>query len=91
MKIKANVSILDILGHFLIWFLIMLITLGLGAFFFPYSFAKFIINRTDLVDENGVSRRMVCQTNPLKNIPHILLWVLITLCTLGLGYFLYFY
>lgn len=42
MKIQANVGTIDILGHLILWFILILITFGIGAFFFPYSFSKFI-------------------------------------------------
>ena len=45
MNIKANLSILDIIGHLIIWVLLTLITFGIALFFFPYSFARFVINR----------------------------------------------
>ena len=42
MRIQADVGTLDILGHLIFWFIIILITFGIGAFFFAYSFSKFI-------------------------------------------------
>ncbi|GAB4301489.1 MAG: hypothetical protein Kow0096_22380 [Thiohalomonadaceae bacterium] len=91
MKIKANVRALDIFVHLVIWFLLSLITLGIALFFFPYSFAKFIINRSELIDDNGVARQLQCNTDMWGNIGHIVIWILITLVTLGFGYAFYFY
>jgi hypothetical protein len=91
MKIQANVGTLDILGHLILWFVIILVTLGIGAFFFPYSFSKFIINRSEVIDDQGVSRKMVCNTDLFGNIGHVILWILITLITAGLGYVFYIY
>lgn len=91
MKIQANVGTLDILSHIIIWFLITLFTFGIGAFFFAYSFCKFIINRSEFIDERGVSKRMVCNTDLFGNVGHIILWILISIITLGLGYAFYFY
>ncbi|MDG3085184.1 hypothetical protein P7F88_03335 [Vibrio hannami] len=34
MKLKADVAILDILGHLIIWLLLSLVTLGIAMFFF---------------------------------------------------------
>ncbi|WP_419894661.1 DUF6693 family protein, partial [Proteus faecis] len=48
MTIKANLSILDIVGHLLVWLLLTIFTLGIALFFFPYSFARFVINRTSV-------------------------------------------
>ena len=91
MNIKAHVGTLDILGHLIFWFIIIVITLGVGAFFFAYSFSKFIINRTELIDEHGVSRKFECDVDLFGSIGHVILWVIITILTLGLGYIFYFY
>lgn len=92
MNIKADLSILDIIGHLLIWVLLTIITLGLALFFFPYSFARFVINRTYVVDTtSGAEQKMVCDINIFSNIGHIILWMIISILTLGLGYIFYFY
>ncbi|AZM95075.1 DUF6693 family protein [Vreelandella venusta] len=92
MNIKANLSILDIIGHLLIWVVLTIITFGIALFFFPYSFSRFVINRTSVVDTaTGVERKMVCDINIFSNIGHIVLWMIISVLTLGLGYIFYFY
>jgi len=90
-KIKANLSILDIIGHLIVWVVLIIITFGIALFFFPYSFSRFVINRTSVVDPAGVERKMVCDINLFSNIGHIILWMLISLVTFGLGYIFYFY
>lgn len=91
MNIKADLSILDIIGHLIIWVVLSIVTLGIALFFFPYSFSRFVINRTSVVDAAGVERKMVCDINMFSNIGHIILWMLISLVTFGLGYIFYFY
>lgn len=92
MTIKANLSILDIVGHLLVWLLLTIFTLGIALFFFPYSFARFVINRTSVVDHaSGVERKMACDINIFSNIGHIILWMVISFITLGIGYIFYFY
>lgn len=91
MKVKADLSILDIIGHLIVWVVLIIITFGIALFFFPYSFSRFVINRTSVVDPAGVERKMVCDINLFSNIGHIILWMLITLVTFGLGYIFYFY
>jgi len=91
MRIQADVATLDILGHIILWFFIILLTFGIGAFFFPYSFSKFIINRSALIDEQGVAKRMNCHTDMFGNIGHVILWMIISIITFGLGYAFYFY
>ncbi|MEC7120158.1 MAG: DUF6693 family protein [Pseudomonadota bacterium] len=92
MKIKANIAILDIAGHLLIWLILSIITLGIAIFFFPYSFAKFIINRTSIIDEHtGATRQISCQINIFGDLGHVILWIIISILTLGIGYIFYFY
>jgi membrane protein YdbS with pleckstrin-like domain len=91
MKINANVGVFDILVHVIIWLFLTVITFGIALFFYPYSFAKFIINRSELVDDQGVSRTMICDNEIFGNIGHVILWMIISLLTLGIGYIFYFY
>ncbi|GAM57946.1 hypothetical protein JCM19231_5888 [Vibrio ishigakensis] len=91
MKLKADIAVMDILGHMIVWFLLTIITFGIALLFFPYSFAKFVINRTSVVDEYGNERRMTCDIDLFGNIGHVVLWFFITIFTLGIGYFFYFY
>jgi hypothetical protein len=91
MRVKADIGVVDIIGHLVNWLLLSLITFGIALFFYPYSFAKFIINRSVVVDEAGASRRMECHTDMFSNIGHIILWIIISLVTFGIGYVFYFY
>jgi uncharacterized membrane protein YjgN (DUF898 family) len=91
LKIKADIRILDIIGHIVIWLVLTIITLGIAIFFLPYSFSKFVINRTTLTDENGDERKMRCNIDMFSNIGHIILWIIISILTLGIGYIFYFY
>jgi len=54
-------------------------------------FTSVIINKSELIDENGVSKAMVCDTDLFGNIGHVILWIVITILTFGLGYVFYFY
>ncbi|MGX9417393.1 DUF6693 family protein [Vibrio sp. RC27] len=91
MKIRADVGTLDILGHLIIWFILTVITAGIALFFYPYSFSKFILNRSEFVDDQGRATKMTCNINMFGNIGHIILWMIISILTLGLGYAFYFY
>lgn len=91
MKVQADIGVVDIAIHLLIWFVLSVITGGIALFFFPYSFAKFVINRSSLIDHNGVSRKMTCNTELFGNVGHVILWIVISLLTFGLGYVFYFY
>ena len=91
MKLQADISTIEIIVHLLIWFVLSVITLGIALFFFPYGFSKFIINNASVVDDHGNARRMSCNTNMFSNIGHIIIWAIISILTLGLGYMLYVY
>lgn len=91
MKLKADIRVFDIIGHIVIWLVLTIITLGVALFFLPYSFSKFVINRTALIDDSGIERKMRCNIDMFGNIGHIVLWIIITILTLGVGYIFYFY
>ncbi|WP_325048586.1 DUF6693 family protein [Salinibius halmophilus] len=91
LRLKADISIIDILGHLIIWLFLSIITFGIALFFFPYSFSNFIINRTFFIDENGNCKRMFCNIDLFSKIGHIIVWIIISILTLGLGYIFYFY
>ena len=91
MKLDANLGVGEILLHLIIWVILSVITLGIALFFLPYSFSKFVLNRTHLIDEHGVARKLVCEFNVFANIGHIILWIIISIVTLGIGYIFYLY
>ncbi|MEO9496633.1 MAG: DUF6693 family protein [Vibrio splendidus] len=91
MKLKADITVLDIIGHLLIWLVLSIVTFGIALFFFPYSFCKFIINRASVIDEHGIERGLSCNIDLLGDLGHVILWAIISLFTLGIGYIFYFY
>ncbi|MGI9260179.1 MAG: DUF6693 family protein [Gammaproteobacteria bacterium] len=90
MVIEGNVSTIDILGHLIVWLIILVLTLGLGIFFYPYSFAKFILNRSVLVDADR-TLQLRCELDIFSQLGHIIIWALISIVTFGIGYFFYLY
>lgn len=87
---KANFGFGDIMVHLLIWLVIIIFTFGIGAFFFPYSFAKFVVNHAQ-VNTDGTDYQLRCELDIFSQIGHIILWIVITVLTLGLGYVFYLY
>ena len=90
-RIEARVGLGDILGHGILWILISIVTLGIGLFFYPYSFAKFILNRTYVYNADGVQAKLHCDLDIVSQLGHILGWFLLTLITFGLAYPIYLY
>lgn len=91
-RLKVEMGLGEIIGHAVIWLLISIVTLGIGLFFYPYSVAKTILNNVYILD-GGDRRigRLHCELNLSNQIGHIIIWLLITLVTVGIGYFFYLY
>lgn len=90
-RLSADVTVMSIIGHGLKWILISICTLGFGLMVFPYSFAKLVINRTTLTQSDGQAYRLCCNLNVMHQIVHVVLWSILTACTLGIAYPLYLY
>lgn len=90
--LKSNLSVGDIIGHAVIWILLTIVTLGLAIFVFPYYMARFIISRTLVTDSSGVTvGRLECTIDLASIIGNIVIWAIISMLTLGLGYFIFMY
>lgn len=88
--IEAKVTFGDILGHAIVWLLLSIITVGIGLMFYPYSFAKFILNRTYLV-QGGQRYRLQCDLDVMSQLGHIIGWLVLTIITVGIAYPFYLY
>ena len=87
-----NLTMLDVLGHLIIWLILSIITLGIGLFFWPYASAKMIINAIEIEDRSRSSLgRLQCDVSFGQQIGHILLWILLTIVTLGIAYPFYIF
>lgn len=91
MKIKSDLTFMAILGHAVVWVVLICITLGIALFFYPYYFAQFVLNNTYLIDENGVERKFKCEMDIFANVGHVISWFVISVVTLGIGYIFYCY
>ena len=91
MKLKAYIAIFDIIIHLLLWLFLSFITFGIALIFAPYSFSKFIINRTEIIDQNGVAHALECDIDLFGNIGHMIIWFIISIVTFGIGYLFYTY
>ena len=89
-RIEAQITFGEILGHAVLWLLIIIVTLGIGFFFYPYSFSKFVINRTYIVTNNQ-QMKLVCDLDVASQIGHIIGWMHLTLITFGIAYPFYLY
>lgn len=90
--LKSDLSVGDIIGHAVIWILLSIVTFGLALFVFPYYMARFIISRTLVMDANGARiGRLECTIDLASIIGNVIIWAIISLLTLGLGYLVFMY
>jgi hypothetical protein len=47
-RLVCSLDYRDVLVQFLLWFVLMLVTVGVAAPFFAYYFVRLIINRTEI-------------------------------------------
>jgi uncharacterized membrane protein YjgN (DUF898 family) len=89
-KLKCDFSVGEAIGQLIIWILLSIITLGLALFVLPYYFVKAPINRTSLVDGTGRKvARLHVDVGFGDILGHALVWLLLTIMTLGLAYLVY--
>jgi len=90
-RIEAHINFHDILRHIVLWILIIVFTLGIGLMFYPYSFARLVINNTYVIDQNGYPARLYCDLSVIRQLGHIVIWSLLIVVTLGIAYPFYLY
>lgn len=79
-RIYTKLTMADVLGHFIIWAILIGVTFGIGALFWPYSAAKLILNSMVIGD-----RQVRCELGAGGKIGHAILWGILIICTLGLA------
>lgn len=89
-KLKCDFGTAEAIGQLLIWLVLVIVTFGLALFVMPYYLLKAPMNRTVLVDDSGRAVGRLHVDVHLGNIfGHALLWLILSVLTLGLAYFLY--
>ncbi len=92
LQLKSELGAFDVLGHLIIWLVLTVVTLGLALFVFPYYMQRFIISKTYAYDGDGKKvGRLVCTIDLASIIGNIILWAIISIFTLGIGYFVFLY
>lgn len=87
---KCEFSVAEAIGQLIIWILLSIVTLGLALFVLPYYFLKAPINRTYLTDRDGIKiGKLSVEVNFADILGHALVWLLLTIVTLGLAYLIY--
>lgn len=92
LQLKSELGAFEVLGHLIIWVLLSIVTLGLAMFVFPYYMQRFIISKTYAFDGEGRKiGRLVCTIDLASIIGNIILWAIISILTLGIGYLVFLY
>jgi len=90
-KLKCEYSVSEAIGSIIIWILISILTLGLGLFVMPYYILKGPINRSFLVDANGMKiAKLHVDVDLASIVGHAVIWVLLAIVTLGFAMFVYY-
>ncbi|WP_336055078.1 DUF6693 family protein [Nitratireductor sp. CH_MIT9313-5] len=91
-SLKCEYSLLSAILYIILWVIISVLTLGLGLYFATYYFYRAIINKTYVVNANGERiGRLQCELGLGGMFGHILLWIVITVLTLGIGLIFYMF
>ncbi|WP_299640195.1 DUF6693 family protein, partial [uncultured Ruegeria sp.] len=89
-KFRCDFSVGDAIGTAVIFLLVLVVTLGLAAFVLPYYLPKAVINRTTVLADDGSEIGMLrCELTLGTMIGNALIWVLLTIVTLGFAYIVY--
>jgi hypothetical protein len=89
-RLSCDFSVAEGIGTLVLWVLISIVTLGLGLFVAPYYLLKSPINRTRLVGPDGAVLGVLhVEVNLAEVIGHALIWVLLSIVTLGFALLLY--
>lgn len=88
--LQCDYTLMEALGFVILWIIITIVTLGIGSFFAIYYFYKTMINKTYVVDANGMKTgRLECSLNLPEMFGHMFIWLLITIVTFGIGLIFY--
>lgn len=89
-RLKCDFSVSEGIGTVIIWVIISILTLGLGLFVAPYYIFKAPINRTSLIAPDGsVVGKLHVEVGLSEIIGHAVIWILLTIITLGLAMIVY--
>ena len=89
-RLSCSYSVSEGIGHVIVWVLLTIVTLGLALFVAPYYFLKAPINKTTVMDSSGRTvGRLKVDFSLSEIVGHAVIWVLLTIVTLGLALILY--
>ena len=90
-KFEVDLDIASSIGHVIVWYLLMIVTIGLGVFVYPYALAKFILNKTYIVEDGKRVKKLQVDLDLASQIGHVVIWIILSIVTFGLAYFIFLY
>jgi len=72
-RIRVEAGFADIVGHGILWLVLIVITLGLAGLVWPYYAFRFVLNRTVVETSEGDMRFVVEGSFP-EHLGHAILW-----------------
>ncbi len=84
-RVEVRVGLSEIVGHGVLWLVLILVTLGLGALVWPYYALRFIVERVTWRGEEGTPYRLRVEGGLVGYVGHAVLWWLVILITFGLA------
>jgi len=89
-RLKNELDLRQVWPSFAVWLVVTGCTLGLGWLVVSGHFFRTIINSTIIVDASGQRLgRLCCDYDAEKRVGHILLWIGVSIVTLGVGLLFY--
>ncbi|PLW77569.1 DUF6693 family protein [Cohaesibacter celericrescens] len=90
--LKCEFELLEAFVLVILWIILTVLTLGLGAFVMPYYLAKAPINKTYVIDSAGQKiGRLYVDFSLAQIIVHALIWLLLSFVTFGIAYIVYWF
>jgi len=86
LQFRSDFSVVEAIGYAFLWFILGIVTLGLAFFVFPYYAEKHVLNKIYAVNRHGeIVGQMSCNINLGQAIGHAIIWMLLSIITLGIA------
>lgn len=91
-QLQIDLSWMDIIGHLVLWTVLIVVTLGIALVFYPYSFGKFFLNRIYILDrQKNQEAKLQCNLDITSQIGQIVIWLILIVLTGGILLPFYYY
>ena len=85
-RLRFDLDAFTMIGHVVLWVVLVVFTAGIGLLFIPYAAAKLILNSLIITDEFGrASARLHCEISWATQTGHGVVWALLILLSGGIA------